>query len=184
MPIGMTLYRFVTFWQVDAPIDAVWDAIVHPERWPEWWPGVLAVDELARGDESGIGNVRRYAMKSRLPYALTFQTRSTRVEKPYVADGAATGELEGTGRWRLGERDGGTLVRYEWDVRTTQRWMNLFAPLARPIFEINHHALMRRGGEGLGRWLGVRVRYGRGTPDTGPLASVLIPSPAAGAPAA
>jgi hypothetical protein len=110
-------------------------------------------------------------MKSRLPYALTFDTRTTAIEQPRLLDAAATGELEGTGRWRLGERDGGTLVRYEWDVWTTQRWMNLFAPLARPIFEINHHAIMRRGGEGLGRLLGARVRYGRGTPDKGPLAS-------------
>ena len=47
----MALYRFVTCWQVDAPIDVVWDAIVQAERWPEWWPGVLAVEEVKRGDE-------------------------------------------------------------------------------------------------------------------------------------
>jgi hypothetical protein len=46
----------------------------------------------------------------------------------------ATGELAGTGRWTLTAADGGTLVRYNWDIRTTRRWMNLLAPVARPVF--------------------------------------------------
>ena len=67
--------------------------------------------------------------------------------------------------------DSERVVRYDWDVSTTRRWMNVLAPLARPLFEINHHAIMRWGGEGLARLLGTRARYGRGTPDRGPLAA-------------
>ena len=167
----MSTFRFVTFWQVDAPIAAVWDAIADSERWPEWWPGVTAAVELERGDADGLRGVRRYTFRSRLPYALTFEVRATTVDRPTLLVGEASGELVGTGRWRLAERDGGTLVRYDWDVSLGRRWMNIVAPLARPIFELNHHAIMRWGGEGLGRLLGVRVRYSRGTPDRGPLAS-------------
>src|SRR5918997_782176 len=164
----MAAYRFVTYWQVDAPIEAVWEAIVHAERWPEWWPGVTKVVEIEKGADDGIGGIRRYTFRSRLPYDLTFDTRTTVIEKPHLLVGEASGELAGVGRWRLAERDGGTLVRYDWDVSTTRPWMNLIAPLARPLFEINHHAVMRWGGEGLGRLLGVRVRYGRGEPGRGP----------------
>jgi hypothetical protein len=46
-----------------------------------------------------------------------------------------------------------TAVTYEWKVRTTKRWMNLLAPLARPIFDYNHNVVMRWGGEGLARRL-------------------------------
>lgn len=46
-------------------------------------------------------------------------------------------------------------MRYEWDVRTTQWWMNALAPLARPVFAWNHDYVMRQGGEGLRRRLGV-----------------------------
>jgi hypothetical protein len=67
------------------------------------------------------------------------------------------GELEGTGRWRLFEQDGVTAVLYEWNVRTTRRWMNLLAPVARPVFEYNHDVVMRWGGEGLARRLGVEL---------------------------
>jgi hypothetical protein len=34
---------------------------------------------------------------------------------------------EGTGRWTLTAADDGTLVRSNWDIRTTRRWMNLAA---------------------------------------------------------
>jgi len=68
---------------------------------------------------------------------------------PSRLEARATGELAGTGRWTLTSADGGTLVRYDWDVRTTRRWMNLLAPAARPVFRWNHDELMREGGEGL-----------------------------------
>ena len=77
----------------------------------------------------------------------------TRSERPNLLEGHATGELEGVGTWTLAERDGGTRLRYVWEVRTTRAWMNLPIPFARRIFEINHDAVMRWGGEGLARRL-------------------------------
>jgi hypothetical protein len=65
--------------------------------------------------------------------------------------GEATGNLEGTGHWRLFEHQGVTAVTYEWNVRTTKRWMKLLGPLGRPLFEYNHDVVMRWGGEGLAR---------------------------------
>lgn len=50
-----------------------------------------------------------------------------------------------------------TAVVYEWEVETTKRWMNVVGPLARPVFEYNHDVVMRWGGEGLARRLGVRL---------------------------
>ena len=155
----MAEYRFLTTWHVDAPIEAVWEAICHPERWPEWWQGVLRVVELEPGDANGIGNVRRYTFRSRLPYNLVFDMCTTRVEYPHALDGVARGELEGEGRWRLEADGNGTVARYFWEVRTTRRWMNRLAPLARPLFAWNHDLIMRWGEEGLNRYL--RDRSGR-----------------------
>ena len=68
----------------------------------------------------------------------------------------AHGELAGTGRWRFfDERE--TAVTYEWNVRTTKPWMNVAAPLARPIFRWNHNVVMHQGGEGLAALLGARL---------------------------
>ena len=71
--------------------------------------------------------------------------------------GTASGELQGTGRWRLFEQDGVTAVLYEWNVSTTKPWMNLLAPVARPVFAWNHDVVMGWGGQGLAGRLGVRL---------------------------
>ena len=153
----MAEYRFLTTWLLEAPEERVWDAIYEFERWPEWWHGVLEAEKLEEGDESGVGEYRRYVWKSKLPYKLEFFVRTTRVEEPYLLEGNAEGELAGVGRWRLFERDGVTAALYEWNVHTTRAWMNLLAPLARPIFAVNHDYVMRNGGHGLAKLLGARL---------------------------
>jgi hypothetical protein len=100
--------------------------------------------------------VSRFTWRSVLPYELSFDAQVTRVERPYLIDGSATGELEGTGTWRLFEGQG-TAAVYEWRVRTTRRWMNLLGPVARPAFAWNHDLVMRQGAEGIARRLGVRL---------------------------
>jgi hypothetical protein len=32
----MTDYHFVSTWRLQAPIEQVWEEIVHSERWPSW----------------------------------------------------------------------------------------------------------------------------------------------------
>ena len=44
-------------------------------------------------------------------------------------------------------------MRYIWEVDTAKRWMNALAPLLRPLFVWNHHAIMRAGEAGLRRHL-------------------------------
>ena len=153
----MAQYEFLTTWVLEAPREKVWDAIYGSETWPQWWRGVKETTELEPGDEQGIGRLGRYVWRSKLPYDLAFEMRTTRLEKPRLLEGEASGELAGTGRWRLFEDDGVTAVVYEWKVRTTKRWMNVFRPIGRPVFAWNHDYVMRNGGEGLARLLGARL---------------------------
>jgi hypothetical protein len=150
----MPAYSFVTVWTLEAPIEPVWQAIYHSEDWPRWWRGVESVTVLQPGDRQGLGAVRRFCWKSKLPYRLRFDMRVVRIEPPRLLEGHATGELEGEGVWRLEQSGSVTTVRYDWNVRTARWWMNLIAPLARPLFEWNHDVVMRQGGDGLARLLG------------------------------
>jgi hypothetical protein len=150
-------YRFLTTWLLEADRERVWDAIYESERWPGWWKGVLEAEKLEEGDEAGVGQYGRYVWKSRLPYRLKFFVRTTKVEKPHLLEGDASGELAGIGRWRLFEQGGVTAALYEWNVRTTRAWMNLFALFARPVFAVNHDYVMRNGGHGLAKLLGARL---------------------------
>jgi hypothetical protein len=142
---------------VDAPRERAWDAIEDAARWPEWWRGVVRVDELTPGGPGRVGS--RYAIewRSRLPYPLGFEFTVDAVDRPLSMAGRAEGELSGTGVWRLFEDDGVTAVVYDWQVTTTKRWMNLLSPVARPVFEYNHDVVMRWGGEGLARRLGATL---------------------------
>ena len=152
----MARYSFLTTWILDAPREAVWDAISEIERWPEWWRGVHRVDRLEPGAPDGVGALYRHEWRSVIPYPVRFETRITRIEPLHLIEANADGELAGTGRWRFFEgRE--TAVTYEWNVRTTRAWMNLVAPVARPIFRWNHNAVMHRGGEGLANLLGARL---------------------------
>jgi len=68
-------------------------------------------------------------------------------------EGRAFGELDGKGIWTFREENGTTHVRYDWQVTTTKAWMNLLAPVARPVFSWNHDRVMSGGFEGLQRRL-------------------------------
>lgn len=149
----MNEYQFHTTWRFAAPLDLVWEAIYHSEIWPKWWPGLLSVVELERGDDNGIGNLRRYSWKGVIPYRLVFDIRTTRIERPNLLAGAASGDLTGSGVWHFSEENGAVLVQYEWQVSTQKKWMNLLAPLARPLFRWNHDQVMRRGVTGLTRYI-------------------------------
>jgi hypothetical protein len=152
----MASYSFLTTWILDAPREEVWDAIFAVERWPEWWRGVRTVELLEEGDAAGIGALYRHEWRSVIPYPVRFEARITRIEPRDLIEADAHGELAGVGRWRFsGDRQ--TTITYEWNVRTTRRWMNLAAPLARPIFRWNHNVVMHQGGEGLADLLGARL---------------------------
>jgi hypothetical protein len=150
----MADYAFLTTWLLDSPRLPVWEAIHDQASWPSWWRGVEEAVELRPGDEDGVGSISHMVWRSLLPYRVSFEVTTTRVDRPNLMEGHAVGELEGIGRWRLYERDGVTAVLYEWNVATTRPWMNRLAPLLRPAFEWNHDWVMARGGEGIAGLLG------------------------------
>lgn len=150
-------YSFVTVWRIEAPIKSVCEVIYHSLEWPQWWSNVESVREISPGDRQGIGSVRRYTWRGRLPYRLTFDICVIRIEPLATIEGLASGDVEGKGRWSFTANDAITVVRYEWQVRTTPAWMNLLGLFARPFIQWNHNTVMRQGGEALARMLNARL---------------------------
>jgi len=146
----MSDYDFVSVWNINAPLEKVWETIKRSEAWPQWWKGVIRVVEIKEGDADGLGSVRRSTWKSRLPYILEFDSEVIRIEPMKVIEARAFGELEGNGLWQFqATGDSLTRVQYDWSVKTTKQWMNLLAPIARPFFKWNHNVIMGWGEEGL-----------------------------------
>lgn len=153
----MAEFRFVTIWRIEAPLSQVSDAIFSCREWPTWWKSVKQVDEINPGDPDGIGGLWRFTWKGQLPYRLTFDICVIRAEPHKLLEGFASGELEGMGCWYFYDEAPVTVVRYEWHVRTTRFWMNLLAPVAKPLFTWNHNQVMRQGAEGLALRLNTRL---------------------------
>jgi uncharacterized protein YndB with AHSA1/START domain len=151
----MADYHYVSSWHLQAPIERVWTAISDLEHLPAWYTGVQEVQTLAPGDAQGVGTRVRYVIKGRLPLRLAFEATITRAVPLRELELRAEGELAGTGRWSLEQQGDVTTARYTWDVRTTRPWMNLVAPIARPIFTWNSKGVMLGAGEGLARFLEV-----------------------------
>lgn len=141
----MARYLFETTWVLEAPIREVFDALTDPVDLLSWWPSVHRASLIDAGDEEGIDARASYSIRSPLLYPLHFDLISTEVDPPRRIRGLARGDLVGTGESSL-EQDGDeTTIHFRWYVSTTKRWMNLIAPLARPIFAWAHGHVMREG---------------------------------------
>lgn len=153
----MSDYTFITSWLFRAPIERVFAELEDVEQWPSWWPGVLAVEVLTPGARGKLGMRTCNTWKSVLPYKLTFEAELVRYEPPHLMEVAARGELVGRGRWELTTERDRTRAVYHWQVATTRAWMNLLAPIARPLFKWNHDLVMAAGGAALARRLGTTL---------------------------
>jgi uncharacterized protein YndB with AHSA1/START domain len=154
----MPNYRFVTIWRVEAPLESVWREIKDSAAWNKWWRGVLSVKELKAGDADGVGAIFRSRWRSALPYTLEFDSEILRVERLRKIETRAFGELEGTGIWTFAaESENITGIQYDWRVQTTKTWMNILAPVGKPLFRWNHDKIMNWGAQGLAERLDCKL---------------------------
>jgi hypothetical protein len=106
----MADYRYVSTWQLQAPIEPVWAALNDLEHLPAWYSGVQEARELIPGDAQGVGIRVRYVIKGRLSLRLAFEVTTTRSVPPREQELQAEGELAGTGRWLLDQQGKVTTV--------------------------------------------------------------------------
>ncbi|MBS1589621.1 MAG: SRPBCC family protein [Bacteroidetes bacterium] len=149
----MALYQFTTVWEVEAPPEAVWDAIYFSLNWPKWWKDVISVDELVEGNEDGIGSIRRYVLKSPMFYKLSFDLKLTHNTKYQFLSGTVSGQLSGVGSWAFTQEGVITKATCIWHVSTQLKWMHRLNFLLAPIFRYNHKLVMEHGLIGLKNFL-------------------------------
>jgi hypothetical protein len=127
-------YSFRDAWHLDAPPTAVRDVVVDLERYPEWWPQIVAVASLGPDDAWVV-------CRSTLPYSLDLRLHAISREAPDLEVGVS-GDLTGTVRFRLAPSYGGTLLRLEQDV-SVAGLLGQVTPLVRPLLAWNHDRMMR-----------------------------------------
>ncbi|HEY0451470.1 polyketide cyclase [Actinophytocola sp.] len=151
-------YWFRNVWSVSAATSRVFGALVDLMSWPVWWPDVRSVRRL--DDDTA-----ELVCRSTLPYALTFRVR--RAEQDAGAGRLRvdlTGDLEGYCLGVVGDHAVGARLAIDQRVVVNKPLLRTFAPIARPLFQVNHALMMRRGQRGLRGYLAPGVQHG---PDVG-----------------
>jgi hypothetical protein len=151
-------YVFVDEWDVDAPAEAIFDAIADARTYPEWWKPVYISVEADGPPE--VGRESRQHFKGRLPYTLQTRSTITRLERPRMVEADVVGDLRGKGLWTLTPGEAGTHVRFDWRVFADRSLLRLLTPVLRPAFRWNHNWAIKRAMEGLEPY--ARARAGRG----------------------
>jgi hypothetical protein len=148
----MAAYSFITHWRFDAPLERVWREIDAPECYPQWWPAMRVYRDLTPLLH-GVGSRAERVTKGVLPYELRYTTTTARYEPRREIAYDVEGDLTGDGRMVL-RRDGtGTAVDIYWDVATSGFWLNLLAPVLKPLLAWNHNWVMAQGERGLAQRL-------------------------------
>jgi carbon monoxide dehydrogenase subunit G len=130
---GQAAYSFRGAWTVRAPVDRVQAVLVDLERYPEWWPQVLAVAKI--GDDDA-----RVLCRSVLPYTLDLHLHAVRRETALL-EVALEGDLEGFARWELRPETSGTALDYTQEVGVRGR-LAVLSRVVRPVLRWNHGRMM------------------------------------------
>jgi uncharacterized protein YndB with AHSA1/START domain len=140
-------YVFIDEWDVDAPIEAVFDALADASTYPEWWRPVY-IDVDCDGPPEA-GRVSKQHFKGRLPYTLRTTSEITRIDRPRSFTVDVVGDLTGRGEWTLTAIDRRVHVHFDWRVYADRPLLRTLTPLLRPLFRWNHNWSIARAREGL-----------------------------------
>jgi hypothetical protein len=90
-------YVFVDEWDVDAPQEAVFDAVADARTYPDWWRPVYK--RVDGDDPPAVGAETLHYFKGRLPYTLEMRARMTSIDRPRTFEVDVDGDLRGYGKW-------------------------------------------------------------------------------------
>jgi hypothetical protein len=143
-------YRFVTVWRVPGTIAEVKAVLGDSSSLTRWWPSVyLDVVPRADGGPDGVGRTVDVFTTGRLPYTLRWRLRITEPMSDAGFALAATGDLQGTGRWTFVQEGPEVVITYDWQVAAAKPLLRRLSWLLRPAFAANHRWAMDRGEESL-----------------------------------
>ncbi|MSO41101.1 MAG: hypothetical protein EXQ70_04285 [Solirubrobacterales bacterium] len=140
---------------MDAPQEAVFDALADSRTYPDWWKPVYM--EVTGDCEPAVGCTTKQHFKGRLPYTLKTTSEIVSYERPNRFEVKVVGDLSGSGKWTLTPNADGTAhIRFDWIVYADRPLLRILTPIARPIFRYNHNWSAARAKEGLEPYLRAR----------------------------
>ncbi|MBP9719195.1 MAG: hypothetical protein KBD46_01905 [Candidatus Levybacteria bacterium] len=148
-------YAFKTTFAIEAPKKKVWDALLDYTMWPQWWKGLQSIRTIK--DPKAPKDHKLACTVGFTLYYLNFTLLLDKIIPDKSIQILSRGDLHGIGLFTLLEKADTTTVSFTWDVETTKTWMNLLAPIARPIFIYEHNMIMDWFAKGLATHLNSKL---------------------------
>lgn len=134
-----------------AGFDATFGVLKDLRTYAKWWPEVKSV--IPVNDEKAV-----LLIMGVLPYALEFlMEKQVEDSESGVLSAAMTGDLIGFSSFTVRPEGDGCRLIYEQEVDVGKRLLRILAPVARPLFRLNHRLMMHRGEKGLRQFLAAKA---------------------------
>jgi uncharacterized protein YndB with AHSA1/START domain len=141
-------YVFIDEWNVDAPQEAVFEALADSSTYPDWWKPVY-IDVEADGPPE-VGRKSKQHFKGRLPYSLRTTSEIVRYEPPDEFEVSVVGDPTRRGVWTFSKNADGTVhIRFDWRVIADRPLLRYLTPVLRPAFRWNHNYAIKQAMAGL-----------------------------------
>jgi uncharacterized protein YndB with AHSA1/START domain len=140
-------YLFIDEWDVNAPQEAVFEALADARTYPTWWKPTYR--EVQADGPPAVGCTSRQKFKAKLPYTLSIVSTIVRLDSPREFEVDVDGDLRGHGVWTLSAAGGKVHVRFDWRVHADRALLRILTPVLRPLFRWNHNVAIERAMAGL-----------------------------------
>ena len=150
-------YCFNNSWNIDAPVELIWDELINYKQWPLWCDGLERIEKLDEFDHLQIGNNIRSTWKGSLPYNITFDSVIKDFMQYSFLSFNVTGDLRGEGLCSFLPSQDNTTINFKWKVSPTQLWIKMSSPFARTVFIENHNYIMRQVVSGFTRMIAPKI---------------------------
>jgi uncharacterized protein YndB with AHSA1/START domain len=140
-------YVFIDEWDVDAPQEAVFEALADARTYPTWWTPTYR--RVEADGPPAVGCSSRHAFKAKLPYTLSIVETMGRLAPPDEFEVVVDGDLRGRGVWTLTPSAGKIHVRFDWRVHADRLLLRVLTPFLRPLFRWNHNVAIKTAIAGL-----------------------------------
>ena len=151
-------YCFDRSWKIDAPLELIWNELMHYEKWPSWCQGLKKIEPVAPFCRLEKGNNIRSTWKGVLPYRIAVDTVITDFTPYSFLAFTVGGDLYGDGLCRFLPGHDNTTLNFVWNVSPTKFWMKMSSPFARPVFIENHNHLLEHAVTGFTQMLTQKSR--------------------------
>lgn len=153
----LATYAFLTTFEVAAPPDAVFDLVVAPEPWLATWGDLVEVDRRQPPGPEGAGGALAGSVRAPLGYRVGGRIDVVEARRPSWLRMRVTGTIAGVGEWTFTPTAAGTAVTFDWTVRPVATWLRVMTPVARPVLEAGHEAVVRHAVDAAAAHLGADV---------------------------